>query len=214
MFYQLAKGDNSMNMSLIELGENVAAVSNENSGIKIVNKSNSNHTFEEVLLLENKIENLKKELEEHKDELLSLRSKSIWGILMDFITYGGIISLAVFVELFIVAKLFVIALFFWYCKGMSLVEYGTIIGRRKRKKVLLKLIEELEVNIPKLEKDLSNMKESVNYCEVPNICKKGTSKYAFDHKVNYEMDYSFLIKTKVSTEIMVKRLVPRNNEGK
>ena len=41
-----------MNMSLIELGENVAAVSNENSDIKIVNKSNSNHTFEEVLLLE------------------------------------------------------------------------------------------------------------------------------------------------------------------
>ena len=165
-------------------------------------------------LLENKIENLKKELDEHKDELLSLRSKSIWGILMDFIAYGGIISLAVFVELFIVAKLFVIAFVFLFCKGMSFVEYGTIFGRRKRKKVLLKLVEELEVDIPKLEKELSNIKESVIYCEVPNICKKGTSKYAFDHKVNDEMDYYFPIKTNVSTEIMVKSLVPGNNERK
>ena len=35
-----------MNMSLVEFGDNVAVVSDENSDIKIVNKSNSNHTFE------------------------------------------------------------------------------------------------------------------------------------------------------------------------
>ena len=203
-----------MNMSLVEFGDNVAVVSDENSDIKIVNKSNSNHTFEEVLLLENKIENSKKELEEHKGELLRLRSKSIWVILMDFIAYGSIIFLSLFVELFIVAKLFIIALTFWFVKGLSIAEYGTIIGRRKRKKVLLKLIEDLEANIPKLEKDLSNVKESVNYYEVPNICKNGTYKYAFDHKVNEKMDYSFPIRTKVSTGIMIKRLVSRNNEGK
>ena len=197
-----------MNMSLVEFGDNVAVVSDENSDIKIVNKSNSNHTFEEVFLLENKIENLKKELEEHKGELLRLRSNSIWGILTDVLAYGGTSLLFIFGELWIVAKLFVIALTFWFIKGLSIAEYGTIIGRRKRKKVLLKLIEDLEANIPKLEKDLSNMKESVNYYEVPNICKKGTCKYAFNHKVNEEMDYSFPIRTGV----MIKRLVPRINE--
>ena len=70
-----------------------------------------------------------------------------------------------------------------------------------------KLIEEIENNIPKLEKDLSNMKESVNYCEVPTTRKDGVCMYSFNHRVNGEIASSSQIRSNAASEIKIRRLV-------
>ena len=201
-----------MNMSLVEFGDNFAVVSDKNGDIKIVNKSNSSYPFDVIFVKENELEVSQENLKNYKNELEKLKTDSFFGNLADVLSY---VVPSIFIilgsKVDILLSSFVGLFAFGFCKFYFTCLCGSRRQRKNRMKELINLIKDLEINIPKLENDLSRMKEAVNHCVVSNICKGDRSDCRFEHIVNSVIHHSFPIRENVTTDIRVRRLVPKDN---
>lgn len=154
-----------MNEYLSQISDNYGIVSDENGEIKVVTKSENNCEFQDILLKENELENLNQELIAAKSELTENKANTIFGELGNLVIIGGGIFLSI--ELFPVVStqslIYMLIGTYAIIKSISLVMYGTRIGRYKKNKKLKSTIESLEENSVQLEAELKNLKEKAKY---------------------------------------------------
>lgn len=164
-----------MNEYLSQISDNYGIVSDENGEIKVVTKSENNCEFQDILLKENELENLNQELIAAKSELTENKANTIFGELGNLVIIGGGIFLSI--ELFPVVStqslIYMLIGTYAIIKSISLVMYGTRIGRYKKNKKLKSTIESLEENSVQLEAELKNLKEKAKYkveSDTKNYC--------------------------------------------
>lgn len=154
-----------MNEYLSQISDNYGIVSDEFGEIKVVTKSENNCEFQDILLKENELENLNQELIAAKSELTENKANTIFGELGNLVIIGGGIFLSI--ELFPVVStqslIYMLIGTYAIIKSISLVMYGTRIGRYKKNKKLKSTIESLEKNSVQLEAELKNLKEKAKY---------------------------------------------------
>lgn len=154
-----------MNEYLSQISDNYGIVSDENGEIKVVTKSETNCKFQDILLKENELENLNQELITAKSELTENKANTIFAELGNLVIIGGGIFLSI--ELFPVVStqslIYMLIGTYAIIKSISLVMYGTRIGRYKKNKKLKSTIESLEENSVQLEAELKNLKEKAKY---------------------------------------------------
>lgn len=154
-----------MNEYLSQISDNYGIVSDENGEIKVVTKSENNCEFQDILLKENELENLNQELIAAKSELTENKANTIFGELGNLVIIGGGIFLSI--ELFPVVStqslIYMLIGTYAIIKSISLVMYGTRIGRYKKNKKLKSTIESLEENSVQLEAELKILKEKAKY---------------------------------------------------
>lgn len=154
-----------MNEYLSQISDNYGIVSDENGEIKVVTKSENNCEFQDILLKENELENLNQELITAKSELTENKANTIFAELGNLVIIGGGIFLSI--ELFPVVStqslIYMLIGTYAIIKSISLVMYGTRIGRYKKNKKLKSTIESLEENSVQLEAELKNLKEKAKY---------------------------------------------------
>ena len=154
-----------MNEYLSQISDNYGIVSDEFGEIKVVTKSETNCKFQDILLKENELENLNQELITAKSELTENKANTIFGELGNLVIIGGGIFLSI--ELFPVVStqslIYMLIGTYAIIKSISLVMYGTRIGRYKKNKRLKSTIESLEKNSVQLEAELKNLKEKAKY---------------------------------------------------
>ena len=154
-----------MNQNLIQINDNYGAVSDENGNISIISKDNQEYDLQDILTKENELEILKSRLNTEKKELSTNKIKIIFGEIMNGLIIGGEIALYYFLHSTLPTSilLFLMSLVYTITKGLSLIEYGTRIGRITERKKLKTSIESLERKIPESEKELCEMKQKTNY---------------------------------------------------
>ena len=164
-----------MNEYLSQISDNYGIVSDEFGEIKVVTKSETNCKFQDILLKENELENLNQELITAKSELTENKANTIFGELGNLVIIGGGIFLSI--ELFPVVStqslIYMLIGTYSIIKSISLVMYGTRIGRYKKNKKLKSTIESLEENSVQLEVELKNLKEKAKYkveTDTKNYC--------------------------------------------
>lgn len=164
-----------MNEYLSQISDNYGIVSDENGEIKVVTKSENNCEFQDILLKENELENLNQELIAAKSELTENKANTIFAELGNLVIIGGGIFLSI--ELFPVVStqslIYMLIGTYAIIKSISLVMYGTRIGRYKKNKKLKSTIESLEENSVQLEAELKNLKEKAKYkveSDTKNYC--------------------------------------------
>ena len=154
-----------MNEYLSQISDNYGIVSDEFGEIKVVTKSETNCKFQDILLKENELENLNQELITAKSELTENKANTIFAELGNLVIIGGGIFLSI--ELFPVVStqslIYMLIGTYAIIKSISLVMYGTRIGRYKKNKRLKSTIESLEKNSVQLEAELKNLKEKAKY---------------------------------------------------
>lgn len=154
-----------MNEYLSQISDNYGIVSDEFGDIKVVTKSETNCKFQDILLKENELENLNQELITAKSELTENKANTIFAELGNLVIIGGGIFLSI--ELFPVVStqslIYMLIGTYAIIKSISLVMYGTRIGRYKKNKKLKSTIESLEENSVQLEAELKNLKEKAKY---------------------------------------------------
>ncbi len=154
-----------MNEYLSQISDNYGIVSDENGEIKVVTKSENNCEFQDILLKENELENLNQELIAAKSELTENKANTIFAELGNLVIIGGGIFLSI--ELFPVVStqslIYMLIGTYAIIKSISLVMYGTRIGRYKKNKKLKSTIESLEENSVQLETELKILKEKAKY---------------------------------------------------
>lgn len=154
-----------MNEYLSQISDNYGIVSDEFGEIKVVTKSETNCKFQDILLKENELENLNQELITAKSELTENKANTIFAELGNLVIIGGGIFLSI--ELFPVVStqslIYMLIGTYAIIKSISLVMYGTRIGRYKKNKKLKSTIESLEENSVQLEAELKNLKEKAKY---------------------------------------------------
>lgn len=154
-----------MNEYLSQISDNYGIVSDENGEIKVVTKSENNCEFQDILLKENELENLNQELIAAKSELTENKANTIFAELGNLVIIGGGIFLSI--ELFPVVStqslIYMLIGTYAIIKSISLVMYGTRIGRYKKNKKLKSTIESLEENSVQLEAELKILKEKAKY---------------------------------------------------
>lgn len=154
-----------MNEYLSQISDNYGIVSDEFGEIKVVTKSETNCKFQDILLKENELENLNQELITAKSELTENKANTIFAELGNLVIIGGGIFLSI--ELFPVVStqslIYMLIGTYAIIKSISLVMYGTRIGRYKKNKKLKSTIESLEENSVQLEAELKNLKEKSKY---------------------------------------------------
>jgi hypothetical protein len=155
-----------MNNGLAKLNDNYGIVSDEKGNIKVVNKKNNYYELQDILIKENEIEKLNKELEDAVNDLSTNKFKIISSEILNIVILGGEIYLFIIFNMSPVNTsllLACLAMFYISTKGLILSIFGTRIGRFKKRKKLINTIKELEETIPKLEKELENIKKKVEY---------------------------------------------------
>lgn len=154
-----------MNQNLIQINDNYGAVSDENGNISIISKDNQEYDLQDILTKENELEILKSRLNTEKKELSTNKKNIIFGEIMNGLIIGGEIALYYFLHSTLPTSilLFLMSLVYTITKGLSLIEYGTRIGRITKRKKLKTSIESLEREIPESEKELCEMKQKTNY---------------------------------------------------
>ena len=154
-----------MNQNLIQINDNYGAVSDENGNVSIISKDNQEYYLQDILTKENELEILKSRLNTEKKELSTNKMNIILGEIMNGVIIGGEIALYYFLHSILPtsALLFLMALIYAFTKGVSLIEYGTRFGRITKKEKLNASIENLEAEIPEVEKELCEMKQKTNY---------------------------------------------------
>ncbi len=154
-----------MNQKLVQINNNYGVVSDKNGNISFIEKESDSYNFEEILLKENNLEKLKSKLENCKNQLSSTKLDMIGG------NVCGIISIAIEIVLFaslhsvltLGTLITVMAISYINFKGMGLLMFGTRIGRHSKKNKLINDIEKMELELPKLEKELKEIKEKSKY---------------------------------------------------
>ena len=198
-----------MNMSLIEYGENLAAVIDEYNNVYLVQKFNNMYSFKDILLLENEIETLKIKLEEYKNKLLVLKINSNGAHIIDSMIFFASVFVCCAEEIQILEKINLIFLITGLFKGVSCVEFGTKKGRYLQTRELVSLVKQLKVNISKLEYKLSEMKSQTNYCVVSNSLQNADSRYRFEYDSQNSVEVNYhLLDLQYTSNVYVRKLVP------
>ena len=154
-----------MNQRLVQVNNNYGAVSDEKGNISIISKESGDYDFESILKKENELEDLTFKLNNFKNKLSDNKRNMIFGeITTAFILCGELVLFFIFNPVISIETLIaVMSIFYLTTKSLNLGTYGTRIGRYMKKRKLTSTIEEIETNIPKLEKELQSMKEKTKY---------------------------------------------------
>ena len=154
-----------MNQKLVQINNNCGMVSDENGDINFIEKENDSYNFEEILLIENNLEELKSKLEDCKNKLFLNKQKTIYGNLANIFLIIMEILLLIFLHSIIPLGTLIALVIFSYIlfKETLLLTYGTIGKKYKEKNKLIADIEKLELELPKLEKKLKEIKEKSKY---------------------------------------------------
>ena len=154
-----------MNQKLVEINNNYGIVSDENGNISFIEKENDSYNFEEILLKENNLDDLKSKLENYKNKLSDNKEKIIY----DYITDACLIVLEIILFAFLHSTVplnILIALIigcYIIPKMVSSLLFGTRLGKHIQKKKLTTDIEMMELEINTIEKELTEIKEKSKY---------------------------------------------------
>lgn len=181
-----------MNRNLIQLNKNCGIVSDEKGNMSLVSEENDFYNFKKILLRENKVENLKLELEnaekEQSDNKRNLKINIPVNILL--IAMEIIIYLNLPVTYPLTLSISIVAYTYTIFKALASLMYGTIIGNLIKKKRLTSNIEKMELDLSILEKGLKRMKERSNYKVDYStaIESKTTSTGEINHELSLPID--------------------------
>ena len=196
-----------MNCILIEYGENFAVVMNKRNEGKLVQKSNNIYSFEDILLLENKIIALKKKLRSYKDKLEVLELNSYTENMIENIFFCILGSIVAVDKIKILEKIILCFLILGIGQAISWNECGKQKERTFRIGELIVLMKNLESIISKLEKELFEMKFQTNYCVVSNSLQNAVGRYGFNHGLQNRENYDFS-DLQYMSNVHVRKLVP------
>ena len=154
-----------MKQKLVQINDNYGIVADENGNINFIEKGNDSYNFEEILLKENNLEELKLKLEDCKNKLSLNKQNIIEGNVLSIIIIVAKIALFTFLHSTLPLGILIAVGTLSYIpfKGMLLLMCGTRIGRYKEKNKLIADIEKLESELPELEKELTKIKEKSKY---------------------------------------------------
>ncbi len=163
-----------MNRDLIEFNKNQGITIDEFGNPTIISKEHNNCSFEEILQKENELETLNNDLvavnEEYADRKYKLKVGKwcdgvvlLTTLLMASMSYSSVP---------ISRTLIMCGGFAVFGKLLSSSVSGFSVINKKRIKELNYRIDELEDEIPKLEKELINIKEKVKYTTLSKDSQK------------------------------------------
>ncbi len=200
-----------MNQNLVEINNNCGIVSDENGNVSLIEKKNDTYNFEEILLKENQIENLKLKLEDYSKKLDQNKFDIIGGEIISTVLIATEIGLAIAFNSVLTLKELILLMTLSYLsvKGLFSFMYGTRIGRYIKKKKLTSEIEKIESEIPELEKELANIKEKSKYkveCSTINESNEKTLANEFDYNLSLPMAMNNYYAPKVTNKVRVLKL--------
>lgn len=147
-----------MNQNFVKVNDNYGAVSDENGDISIISKENCEYELKDILIKENELEDLNLRLSTAKEILSSYKQDTIFGEIYTTLALGMIIVLYVLSHPTFPTGIFITTMSLeCVLKALNLVPFYI----KKRK--LNTAINEFEMTIPKLEKELQDMKEKTKY---------------------------------------------------
>lgn len=154
-----------MNQNLIEINDNYGVVTDEHNNIKLIKKENNSYPFEEILLRENELEELKLKLKEYTKSLFFNRQCIVASKIASAIFLTAfVIGFAFLYSQMPIGELVFCAILSCLCyKGITAFAFGTKSERDNEKKELTSIINQIESQIPVLEKELEEIKEKTTY---------------------------------------------------
>lgn len=200
-----------MNQNLVEINNNCGIVSDENGNVSLIEKKNDTYNFEEILLKENQIENLKLKLEIFKENLERNKKNIIYGEIINIVLLALEIGMAIFMSSALVLKDLILLMAATYIpfKLINILMHGTRIERHIKKKKLITKIEEIELELPTLENELANIKEKSKYkieCSTINESNEKTLANEFDYNLSLPMAMNNYYAPKVTNKVRVLKL--------
>ena len=163
-----------MYKELVELNDKEGLVSNENGNISLVRKESDEYSFDGILNLETELEKKQRNLSDVNYKLSENKLKcsmskmiSILEVVMEVLILLISIGYASPLRIVITMILSYLSLEGLTCCMLA----STRKSRKKEQQELLQALNELESEIPLIEKKLKEMEEKVNYT-TENISKK------------------------------------------
>ena len=163
-----------MYKELVELNDKEGLVSNENGNISLVRKESDEYSFDDILNLETELEkkqinlsDVNYKLSENKLKCSMSKMISILEVVMEVLILLISIGYASPLRIVITMILSYLSLEGLTCCMLA----STRKSRKKEQQELLQALNELESEIPLIEKKLKEMEEKVNYT-TENISKK------------------------------------------
>ena len=163
-----------MYKELVELNDKEGLVSNENGNISLVRKESDEYSFDDILNLETELEKKQRylsdvnyKLSENKLKCSMSKMISILEVVMEVLILLISIGYASPLRIVITMILSYLSLEGLTCCMLA----STRKSRKKEQQELLQALNELESEIPLIEKKLKEMEEKVNYT-TENISKK------------------------------------------
>lgn len=151
-----------MNQKLIQINDNYGVTIDENGNTKMVSKESNDYEFQDILTKENELEDLNLKLDNAKNKL----SLNKLNIILSTVINVFLLAVCTFLLLNIVSLKFLITTIAVSCiptETFSLLAFGGIVGNCIKRKNLKKTIKDLEEQVPKVQKELSNIKEKSRY---------------------------------------------------
>ena len=200
-----------MNQNLVEINNNCGIVSDENGNVSLIEKKNDTYNFEEILLKENQIENLKLKLEIFKENLERNKKNIIYGEIINIVLLALEIGMAIFMSSALVLKDLILLMAATYLpfKLINILMHGTRIERHIKKKKLTTKIEEIELELPTLEKELVNIKEQSKYkveCSTINETNDKTFTDEYERYLKLPITINKYYTPKVNNKVRVLKL--------
>ena len=163
-----------MYKELVELNDKEGLVSNENGNISLVKKESDEYSFDDILNLETELEKKQRNLSDVNYKLSENKLKcsmskmiSILEVVMEVLILLISIGYASPLRIVITMILSYLSLEGLTCCMLA----STRKSRKKEQQELLQALNELESEIPLIEKKIKEMEEKVNYT-TENISKK------------------------------------------
>ena len=192
-----------MYKELVELNDKEGLVSNENGNISLVKKESDEYSFDDILNLETELEKKQRNLSDVNYKLSENKLKcsmskmiSILEVVMEVLILLISIGYASPLRIVITMILSYLSLEGLTCCMLA----STRKSRKKEQQELLQALNELESEIPLIEKKLKEMEEKVNYT-TENISKKvleSDNKEKIYH--DFSLDEEVLNKPKVKVK--------------
>ena len=164
-----------MNRNLVEYNDNHGASIDEYGNITMITKDKADYKFEEILQRENKLELLNDDLDVANSEYADRKYKLKVGKWCNVVVLLGtsfMVGMCLNTHTPIQGTLIICGGFAGFSKLLSLSVSGFAIVNKKQIRALNHKIYELENEIPKLEKEISDIKEKVNYTTLSDDSSK------------------------------------------
>lgn len=184
--YILVKGDR-MNKNLIEINDNCSLITDEHGNISVVYKNGNKHSFEDILLLENKVENIEKKIGKCYRELENNKIDTIGCFIINLILFVGMIAIYMILKTTIPFDFLIalIAMIYVPLKIFIMVTSGTLIGAYFKKRKNKAIVEELEYQLSIIRKKIFEIKKTSDY----KITKIKENNLVNDYNLTKANDY-------------------------